>query len=294
MWKPIKLQGLGPGGIVGAAETGSRPPARGSALQHPGLGHRRRASSRRTRPPGTRRSALASAPLAGVDGAHPVLAGRRHHRRRQDADAPTPSARTRRLRRRAHRRHRAHDRPAARAPAASSCRPTRSNLQITNDVLESDGGVFGGGIGARPAVLQRAQRERSSRLRPRARQRRPDGSGGIGIFRGSNNYEIANSILCSNFGVEYGAGISHWGLSPGGSIHDNQIYYNDAVDSGAGIAISQEQPLPRSDGNPVLGDGSGSGRHRPQPDPEQLLGRRRRRHLRDERANAARSTSATT
>jgi hypothetical protein len=83
-------------------------------------------------------------------------------------------------------------------------------------------------------------------------------SGGLGIFRGSDNYEIANSIFCSNFGVEYGAGISHWGLSPGGNIHDNQVYYNDAVDSGAGISIAQEIPRPLPDGTIVLGDGSGS------------------------------------
>ena len=40
--------------------------------------------------------------------------------------------------------------------------------------------------------------------------------------------------MCSNFSVEYGAGISHIGLSPNGKIHDNQIYYNDAVDCGGG------------------------------------------------------------
>src|SRR5258706_14401680 len=80
-------------------------------------------------------------------------------------------------------------------------------------------------------------------------------SGGIGIFYGSNNYDVAGSIFCSNFGVEYGAGISHWGLSPGGSIHDNKIYYNDAVDSGGAIAISQETPQPLPDGTPILGDG---------------------------------------
>jgi hypothetical protein len=55
--------------------------------------------------------------------------------------------------------------------------------------------------------------------------------------------------------VEYGAGISHWGLSPGGRIHDNQIYYNDAVDSGAGVAIQSEVPASTT---PVLGDGSGA------------------------------------
>jgi hypothetical protein len=79
-------------------------------------------------------------------------------------------------------------------------------------------------------------------------------AGGIGIFYGSNNYEVANSIVCSNFSVNYGAGVSHIGLSPGGSIHDNQIYYNDSVDSGAGVAIESELPV----GGGSLGDGSGT------------------------------------
>ena len=48
--------------------------------------------------------------------------------------------------------------------------------------------------------------------------------------------------------------MSHIGLSPGGQIHDNQIYYNDSVDSGAGIAIEGELVL----GGATLSDGSGS------------------------------------
>jgi hypothetical protein len=82
-------------------------------------------------------------------------------------------------------------------------------------------------------------------------------AGGIGIYNGANNYDISNDIVCSNFSVEYGAGISHWGLSPGGAIHENQVYYNEAVDSGGGIAISQETPQPVG-GNQVVGAGSGS------------------------------------
>jgi hypothetical protein len=78
-------------------------------------------------------------------------------------------------------------------------------------------------------------------------------AGGIGIFYGSNNYEVAGSIVCSNFSVNYGAGIAHIGLSPGGSIRDNQIYYNESVDSGAGIAIESELPVGGG-----LGDGSGA------------------------------------
>ena len=89
---------------------------------------------------------------------------------------------------------------------------------------------------------------------------------GSAIFYGSNNYEIASSVVCSNFSVNYGAGISHIGLSPGGNIHDNQIYYNDSVDSGAGVAIESELPVGGG-----LGDGTGTVNLDSQPDPEQLL-----------------------
>jgi hypothetical protein len=42
-------------------------------------------------------------------------------------------------------------------------------------------------------------------------------------------------------------------MSPGGSIHDNKIIYNDAVDSGAGISIQTEMPVGGG-----LGTGSGT------------------------------------
>jgi hypothetical protein len=65
---------------------------------------------------------------------------------------------------------------------------------------------------------------------------------------------VTGNIVCSNFSVNYGAGVSHIGLSPGGNIHDNQIYYNDSVDSGAGVAIESELPV----GGGSLGDGTGT------------------------------------
>ncbi len=139
-----------------------------------------------------------------------------------------------------------------------------NNMQITNDVLENNGGIVAGGIG-----LGQPYAHASHNYNVRMANDRVIGngglttSGGIGIFYGSNNYEVASSILCSNFSVQYGAGISHIGLSPNGRIHDNQIYYNDSVDSGAGIAIESELPT----GNTCvadpsvancLGDGSGT------------------------------------
>jgi Polysaccharide lyase family 4, domain II len=116
-----------------------------------------------------------------------------------------------------------------------------NNMQITNNVLENNGGVFAGGIGVGQPFVHG-----SHNYNVRISHDRLIGNGGLttsggaGIFYGSNNYELANSVVCSNFSVEYGAGISHIGLSPGGSIKDNRIYYNEAVDSGGGIAIEGE------------------------------------------------------
>jgi hypothetical protein len=129
-----------------------------------------------------------------------------------------------------------------------------NNMQMTNNVLENNGGVFAGGIGiGQPFV------HGSHNFNVRVANDRLIGnggltsSGGLGIFYGSNNYDVANNIICSNFGVEYGGGMSHIGLSPGGNIHDNKIYYNEAVDSGGGIAIESELPVGGG-----LGDGSGT------------------------------------
>jgi hypothetical protein len=129
-----------------------------------------------------------------------------------------------------------------------------NNMQLTNNVLENNSGVFAGGIG-----LGQPYAHGNHNFNVRVAYDRLIGnggltrSGGVGIFYGSNNYDLHNNIVCSNFGVEYGAGVSHWGLSPGGKIRDNQIYYNDAVDSGAGVSIQTEQPQGGG-----LGAGSGS------------------------------------
>jgi hypothetical protein len=49
-------------------------------------------------------------------------------------------------------------------------------------------------------------------------------------------------VVCGNYSGEYGGGISHFGVSDGGSIHDNRILYNYAFDEGGGIMIAGEQP----------------------------------------------------
>ncbi|GII65409.1 hypothetical protein Skr01_54940 [Sphaerisporangium krabiense] len=249
LWKPLILQGVGPGGLVGAREQQERAPE-DPRFDIPGTVIDGR-FFHDNKPTWT--AALAAAgTLAGVDAGHPVFEGAGI-----TVAAKTPTAFPSGTR-------------AARIDGLAittgqgqgaggvQLQAYAANLQITNDVLESDGGIFAGGIGIGQPYYD------SHNTGVRIAHDRVMGSGGltrsggIGIFRGSGGYEIADSVICGNFGVEYGAGISHWGLSPGGSIHDNKIYYNDSVDSGAGVTIAQEVPQPLPDGTTPLGDGSGA------------------------------------
>jgi len=244
-WKPVKLQGLGPGGIIGSHEFQARDPEdprfniKGSIID--GRYFQQNATAYDA-------SVAAHAPYAGVDPTHPVLRG---------ADvtvlAKTTTAYGSGL-------------AASRIDGIGlmtghgdgaggvQLQAFANNLQLTNNVLENNGGVVAGGIG-----LGQPYDHASHNYNVRIANDRVIGNGGltqaggIGIFYGSNNYEIAGNIVCSNFSVNYGAGISHIGLSPGGNIHDNQIYYNDSVDSGAGLAIESELPV----GGGSLGDGTG-------------------------------------
>jgi Polysaccharide lyase family 4, domain II len=244
MWKPLRLQGLGVGGTVGTVEPGG-PPAEdprfkvnGSAIDGAFFQDNQPAWS----------AALAAAgSLAGVDGAHPVLTGAALTVAAKTTTAYGSGIGAARIDGIGF--QNGHGEGAGGIQLQSHA----NNLQITNDVAEHNGGVFGGGFGLGQPYHDAHNYNVSMRWDRLQGNGGLTRSGGIGIFRGSNNYEVANSIVCSNFGVEYGAGISHWGLSPNGNIHDNQIYYNESFDSGAGIAISEETPQGGG-----LGDGSGS------------------------------------
>jgi hypothetical protein len=259
VWKPLKIQGLGPGGIIGAHEFAARDPEDprfnilGSVVD--GRFYQQNASAFGATvaahapyvlPPFT--SGAASTVLRGAD---------------LTVVAKTATA------------YDLVTTPTNNQPAFSQARTdglglltghgdgaggiqlqaSVNNMQMTNNVLENNGGVFAGGIGVGQPFVHG-----SHNYNVRIANDRMIGnggltsSGGVGIFYGSNNYEVANSILCSNFGVEYGGGLSHIGLSPGGNIHDNQIYYNEAVDSGGGIAIEGELVV----GGATLSTGSGS------------------------------------
>jgi len=121
------------------------------------------------------------------------------------------------------------------------------NLQITNNTVQNNGGTFGTiriGTPNLPAPDTDQQNDNiriaNNRIFANAGTNL---AGAIGLYNGSANYEIASNDICGNFSAEYGGGISHYGLSPNGSIHDNRIYFNRSYDEGAGIMIAGELPV---------------------------------------------------
>jgi uncharacterized repeat protein (TIGR01451 family) len=120
-------------------------------------------------------------------------------------------------------------------------------LQITNNVLQSNGGAYAGAIRLGTPHLPGAFNDNQNDFVRIANNRivangGTNLAGAIGVFSGSEGYEIAGNDICGNFSAEYGGGISHYGLSPNGSIHDNRIYFNRAYDEAGGIMIAGELP----------------------------------------------------
>jgi hypothetical protein len=244
MWKPLKLQGLGPGGLIGSHELQTKQPddARfniqgslidGRFLQDNQLG----------------RQAVVNlhAPYAGVTTTNPVINGGDITVLAQSTTAYGSGLGAAQI-----------DGIGLQLGEGDGAggiqlQAYANNMRITNNLLDSNHGTTAGGIGLGQPFLRNSAGNVDYSLgshnnNVRIRNNRLYGNGGltnsgaIGLFEGSDNYDVGSNFLCGNFGFEYGAGISQWGRSPGGSIHDNSILYNDAVDSGAGIAISDQTP----------------------------------------------------
>jgi len=115
-------------------------------------------------------------------------------------------------------------------------------LQITNNIVENNGGSYGAIRIGTPNISTDLNNNHNVRI---ANNRilangGTNLAGAIGLFGGSDNYEVASNDVCGNFSAEYGGGVSHFGLSPNGSIHDNRIYFNHSYDEGAGVIIAGE------------------------------------------------------
>ncbi len=118
------------------------------------------------------------------------------------------------------------------------------NLQITNNVLRSNGGAYGGAIRlGTPFIPGSNNTDIHIAYNRVIANGGTNLAGGIGIFNGSDNYEIDHNDICGNYSGEYGGGIGQYGKSPNGKIHDNRIYFNASFDEGGGIKIGGEVPI---------------------------------------------------
>ncbi|HYF93789.1 MAG TPA: NosD domain-containing protein [Symbiobacteriaceae bacterium] len=130
-----------------------------------------------------------------------------------------------------------------------------NDFEISNNVIERNGGGLGGGI-----TIGRPYRGDCHNHDVHIHHNRIVGNGGIslagaiGIFNGAAGYTIEHNEIIGNYSAEYGGGISHLGYSPDGRIRHNRILYNEAFDEGGGILIGGEQPKPPA----VLSVGSGN------------------------------------
>ena len=258
VWKPLKLQGLGPGGIIGAHELQARDPedprfnVAGSVID--GRFFQQNATAFDA-------TVAAHAPYAGVDAAgHPVLRGADITVARQDHD---------RLRRRRtgqrhgvvqrgpDRRPRPDDRAAATAPAASSCRRTPTTCSSPTTCSRTT-------AASSPAASASASRyaaRQNHNYNVRIANDRLIGNGGLTQLRRGRASSTAptttrsrSSIVCSNFSVEYGAGISHSGSARAGDPRQPDLLQRRRSTPAPASRSRRELPV----GGGGLGDGSGA------------------------------------
>ena len=115
------------------------------------------------------------------------------------------------------------------------------NLEITNNVIRSNSGAYGGAIRLGTPLVGDNNLDFAHIANNRILNNGGTNlAGAVAVFNGTPGYEINNNDICGNFSAEYGGGISHFGLSTGSRIHDNRIYFNGSYDEGGGIIVAGE------------------------------------------------------
>jgi hypothetical protein len=130
-------------------------------------------------------------------------------------------------------------------------------LQITNNVVENNGGGYGTIRLGTPDLPAPETNQHNENARISHNRIVNNGgtnlAGAIGLFAGSHNYEVDHNDICGNYSVEYGGGMTAYGRSPGGRIHHNRIYLNMSFDEGGGIMIAGQLPSNPDDLSPGSG-----------------------------------------
>ena len=130
-------------------------------------------------------------------------------------------------------------------------------MQISNNRLVSNNGTFGGGIRVgNPTTISTANPSQyvssfNGNMLISHNEISFNGGtgfavgsgGGIGLYKGSDNYVVSDNWISGNYALLAGAGIAHQGVSNNGLIKNNTIIFNESFDEGAGILVAGELPL---------------------------------------------------
>lgn len=145
-------------------------------------------------------------------------------------------------------------------------------LQISNNRVFSNYGVYGGGIRVGHPFLAlevgdglEYQKGSNDHIAIHHNYISGNGAsagsgGGLSLNHGTDQYQVTNNYICGNFAQGHGGGIGHYGLSDGALIEDNRILFNQSfyqglTVSGGGIALNG---APNINAVGELGEGTGS------------------------------------
>ena len=133
-------------------------------------------------------------------------------------------------------------------------------LQLTDNVIRGNGGSYGGAV--RVGTPYTGD-NRNYDLTLARNQIRDNGgtnlAGGIGLFNGSDGYQVTGNAICGNHSAEYGGAISAFGYNatparrPRGVIAKNRIWFNASYDEGGAVMVAGELPADPTQLSPGTG-----------------------------------------
>ncbi|MFZ5998476.1 MAG: hypothetical protein ACOYW7_13480 [Nitrospirota bacterium] len=129
------------------------------------------------------------------------------------------------------------------------------NLVISNNVVMSNQGSNGGGITLGMPEAGNSNPNIVIRNNYIAKNGGVFGGGGITVYEGADNYLITKNIITGNLSRWNGGGIAHSGLSDGGVISDNKIFFNEVF---FGLAVGGDAGGIYVAGAIANGDGAGN------------------------------------
>ncbi|HEY5604272.1 MAG TPA: hypothetical protein VIM41_14310, partial [Gammaproteobacteria bacterium] len=112
-------------------------------------------------------------------------------------------------------------------------------LQISNNRVYSNYGVYGGGIRVGHPGLTNNGVNNNVRIHNNyvaANGGNTGAGGGISINWGSNNYQVTSNWICGNFTGGDGGGVAHYGFSNNGLIANNTIIFNQSFQQANPVA----------------------------------------------------------